>query len=604
MIFFPGLAQLALLLFLSTNIADSCVVNSSNSGCESSSDNDASISCRCAPGDECFPSADTWAHLNTSVSGRLVNVVSSAAYCNNLPAGCSDAQWASSEFRNNLPGAMNQVNWEQDYFSSPPSVCFRATIQPAPNTTQDCSPGSGNVPLFAILAESVEDIQIGVNFARDYDLRLVIKASGHDYLGRSTAKNALLISTHKLQNIKFSDHFTVKGKDYGSVVTVESGVALNTLYAASKAQGKIFVGGTAASVVYAGGYVQGAGHSALSPAYGLAVDNVLQFTVVVASGDILTVNEEENSDLFWAMRGGGAGSWGVIVNLTARVFPTFNATICQSNITTAEPSAMGSVAAVHARRIFDLDPFRAGQYFWVVPTGITIPNVGPLIAMQVSTYFPDNTPLNTAEAAYQPFIDEVGNLTNVQIETACRTSLINDALFQTDDVVGQDLILGSRLFPESLYRSSPDAIGQLYTELLENGTQQILGHLVAGGKVAENANADMALNKAWRTAKTHVILVDAWNDSFAIPEAISEQRLFTTGNQRQALTSIAGQDSGSYTNEGDRLEPDFQVTFYGSQANYARLEKVKAKYDPGDLFIVAAGVGSERWNEAGFCRVN
>ncbi|KAE9384029.1 hypothetical protein BT96DRAFT_950858 [Gymnopus androsaceus JB14] len=53
---------------------------------------------------------------------------------------------------------------------------------------------------------------------------------------------------------------------------------------------------------------------------------------------------------------------------------------------------------------------------------------------------------------------------------------------------------------------------------------------------------------------------------------------------------------GPYTDEVDRLEPDFQVTFYG--LNYERLEEVKSVYDPTDLFIVAAGVGSERWDEA------
>lgn len=61
----------------------------------------------------------------------------------------------------------------------------------------------------------------------------------------------------------------------GSAVTVGSGVPLNMLYQAAKANGKTFVGGSAATVAAAGGYVQGAGHSALSPKYGLAADNVL-----------------------------------------------------------------------------------------------------------------------------------------------------------------------------------------------------------------------------------------------------------------------------------------------------------------------------------------
>ena len=108
-----------------------------------------------------------------------------------------------------------------------------------------------------------------------YNLRLAIKASGHDYLGRSTVKNSLLIHSHKLQSITFTDNFVVGGKSKGSAVTVGSGVALSDLYTAALAQGKIVVGGTAATVVAAGGYFQGGGHSATSPLLGLAADNTL-----------------------------------------------------------------------------------------------------------------------------------------------------------------------------------------------------------------------------------------------------------------------------------------------------------------------------------------
>ena len=73
----------------------------------------------------------------------------------------------------------------------------------------------------------------------------------------------------------FHDNFQVGKDNLGSAVTVGSGVPLNTLYQASKAQGKIFVGGTAATVVPAGGYVQGAGHSAIAPTFGLLADNTL-----------------------------------------------------------------------------------------------------------------------------------------------------------------------------------------------------------------------------------------------------------------------------------------------------------------------------------------
>lgn len=63
-----------------------------------------------------------------------------------------------------------------------------------------------------------------------------------------------------------------------------------------------------------------------------------------------------------------------------------------------------------------------------------------------------------------------------------------------------------------------------------------------------------------------------------------------------------GPGSGSYSNEADVREPHFQTTFFGP--NYPRLSAIKTRYDPHDLFIVGAGVGSERWDAEGMCRVS
>jgi len=75
-----------------------------------------------------------------------------------------------------------------------------------------------------------------------------------------------------------------------------------------------------------------------------------------------------------------------------------------------------------------------------------------------------------------------------------------------------------------------------------------------------------------------------------------------TATARPVLAGLAGgESSGSYSNEGDVLEPNFRVTFFGP--NYARLENIKAAYDPNDLFIVPAGVRSEFWDSKGMCTI-
>ena len=80
-------------------------------------------------------------------------------------------------------------------------------------------------------------------------------------------------------------------------------------------QGVLVVGGNALSVGAAGGYVMGGGHSVNSPMYGLVVDNVLEFDIVIANGTLLTANACTNSDLFWALRGGGGGTFGVVTRV-------------------------------------------------------------------------------------------------------------------------------------------------------------------------------------------------------------------------------------------------------------------------------------------------
>jgi hypothetical protein len=71
---------------------------------------------------------------------------------------------------------------------------------------------------------------------------------------------------------------------------------------------------------------------------------------------------------------------------------------------------------------------------------------------------------------------------------------------------------------------------------------------------------------------------------------------------RPVLAGLAGgESSGSYSNEADVLEPNFRVTFFGT--NYPRLEKIKAAYDHNDLFIVPVGVRSEYWDSEGMCTI-
>ncbi|KAI0314433.1 FAD-binding domain-containing protein [Amylostereum chailletii] len=548
--------------------------------------------CHTQPGDPDWPSPEEWSALNTSIGGRLVQVVPSASACAPDMLNCTEAQWSSANFRRGIPGQMLEYNWEQDFSVHPPELCLR-------NTTH-CA--QGNVPLYAVNATTVQHVQAGVAFAARHFLRTAVKSSGHDYLGRSTAKHALLLWTQYMKNITFTDAFSVGGKNTGAAATLGSGVGLREIYAAAGERGQVVVGGTAATVSVGGDYVQGAGHSGLSPFLGLAADNVLQFEIVLADGSAVVVNEVSHPDLFWALRGGGAGNWGVITSITIRTFPAFLTTLHSVNISFASYAQAAHAMRTHAEHIGDWDAARAGQYFYLS----VAPSMGPEASvLLLNTVFPNAT-ADVASALVKPFVDDVLALgASILAEGTVSAALPGAILGLPDDVGGTGTLMGSRLIPAEVYASEEGRteVERAYVELLELGVPSILGHLVAGGKVAENAHVHSAIHPGWRTAKTHMIAVQNLPETFT-PSGVENAWNMITHRAVPVLARLAASSSidgnAAYSNEADVREPDFQAVFYG-RANYARLEAVKRRYDPTDMWIVRAGVGSERWNEDGMC---
>lgn len=134
----------------------------------------------------------------------------------------------------------------------------------------------------------------------------MVKSSGHDFLGRSNAPNSLSIWVHHLRGIEVHESFRPSGCDAvvedGGAVTVGGGTPMWDVYDALGALNLTVVGGGAKSVSV-GGYLTGGGHSLLSPWHGLAVDQVLEMDVVTPAGELVTANECQNTDLFWALRG-------------------------------------------------------------------------------------------------------------------------------------------------------------------------------------------------------------------------------------------------------------------------------------------------------------
>lgn len=131
--------------------------------------------CKSTPGTPDWPSAGQWASLNSSLSGRLLQPTPPAAVCHpNLSvyddAACSyiQSQWPLQAFHSNNPISVDSNNWSND-------TCLPSPLAPC---TAD------GYPVYVVNASTAEDVKCAINFARKHHIRLNVKGSGHDYLGR------------------------------------------------------------------------------------------------------------------------------------------------------------------------------------------------------------------------------------------------------------------------------------------------------------------------------------------------------------------------------------------------------------------------------------
>ncbi len=180
----------------------------------------------------------------------------------------------------NAIGAVQWENWEA--WPDKNQYCYVESPESVP-----C--GQGRVSLYSAEVETAADIQATVNFAVRYNIKLAIKNTGHDFLGRSSAPNSLQLNTYKMKNITVNNDF-VPAVYPGTTppapvkaVTVAAGVQLHAMYEYLNTQNVIVVGGSANTVGIAGGYLQGGGHSLMGHIAGMGSDNALEFKVVTAA---------------------------------------------------------------------------------------------------------------------------------------------------------------------------------------------------------------------------------------------------------------------------------------------------------------------------------
>lgn len=156
-----------------------------------------------------------------------------------------------------------------------------------------------------------QDISNAVTFARERELLVAVRGGGHSWPGKSVCDDGLMIDLSQLTSVTIDTDV--------NRAHVDGGALLGHLDQASLPHGLITTAGVV-SHTGVGGFTLGGGYGRLNRKYGLAVDNLRSATVITADGRIRNVSDEENTDLFWAIRGGG-GNFGVVTGFEFQLHP-------------------------------------------------------------------------------------------------------------------------------------------------------------------------------------------------------------------------------------------------------------------------------------------
>ncbi|KAL5398744.1 hypothetical protein PMIN06_003906 [Paraphaeosphaeria minitans] len=531
--------------------------------------------CRKLPQDKDWPSQPIWSVLNATVGGRLIATTPLASPCHdpNYDAAKCDALRAGWVY-------------PQTHFESSTSIVapYFQNQSCDPFTPRSSACKVGTYPSYAVKVTKASDAIAGMLFAQLNNVRLVIKNTGHDLLGRSTGTGGLSLWTHYLKDITIKDY--TSSSYTGKAMKMGAGVQAYEAYDAAHKQNLRVVGGTCPTVGLAGGYTQGGGHSMLSTIHGLGADQVLEWEVVTANGSLLTATPDKNSDLYWALSGGGGGTYGLVLSMTVKAYADTKVTGAMLTLIQqgADDAFWNGITLFHAAMTSYTDAGAAFGYY--LGQGI--------MAIQPVT-FPGKSKAEVAALMLDltKKLDAAGTVYTLTItEFSNYYEFFNNYYGPLPyGTYTSAQVQGGRLIPRQVVATA--SANQAFTDALKTIVSDQDFHVVGVGlDVSKTATASNAVHPKWRSTAITIVVAANWDYTQPFAANTANETLITN-KYDPLLTTVTGADSGAYVNEGDFQQPSFQDNFFGS--NYAKLRSIKNKYDPNSLFYATKLVGSEDW---------
>lgn len=555
-----------------------------------------------------------WQSLNETLGGRLNPVTPWAKPCfveyngqpsEPLPQACAVIQ---DQYQNGT--------YRADHFSSyiyaQSELCVskldqQCQLDPTDPSNaseySDVSCNQGSLAQYFIQVETADDVAAAYSFSARTDTRLVIKNSGHDYNGRNTGPMSLALWTRGLQNITYHDSFTPTRCSIASIgmaITMGAGVNFDEAYTFAHQNNVTILGGSSPTVGASGAWVMTAGHSVLSPAYGLGVDRVVEFEVVTPDGQRRIANTCQNPDLFWALRGGGGGTFGVVLSSTHRVEPALTLAVAAiafpSNVSTI-------VSGEFLRLILNHTLSWAAEGWGGYQSASEFVLVNPLLSIRQA----------------QSSMAELVDFAIAHGGSASVVSVPDFYTFYTQYVRPSALDEGTVTFSHDWFIPShllatADGQQRVHEHLnwmtsvgLTPGLLTTTPYLYSGNGGSRSRPFAYAYGPADSTSTG-----PAWRNSVALLSTTTEWPLKSSMAERQALAWLLVEASeraaslapvrdggGAYPNEAHPWVNDWQDAFWG--ANYGKLLALKQQWDPKSLLSCWHCVGSETRGVDGYC---
>ncbi|MFQ8432086.1 FAD-dependent oxidoreductase [Amaricoccus sp. W119] len=466
-------------------------------------------------------------------------------------------------------------------------------------------------------AASGADIAAAIRFAREHGVRVAVKGGGHSYTGGSNAVDSLLIWTRRLNAIELHDAFTpAGGGEPVEAVSVGAGAMWGEVYRRVCAGAGRYVQGGGCLTVGVAGLIQSGGFGSFSKGFGTAAASLLEAEVVTADGTIRTVNASRDPELFFALKGGGGGTFGVVTRVTLR--------------THAMPATIGAVFADVSARSDAAYRALIDRMLRHYAEELHNPHWGEQIGFR-----PDNSlrlsmlcqglGQERMEETWAPFWAWLRERPEDYVLSDPVIVVLEGRRFWDPDVLktqpgivlvddqpgaDQDRIYWAGNREESGQFLHAFASAWVPEAALEPREALVTGLLEASRRWSITLHVNKGLAGAPGEIRERVRAGTATNpaavDSFALaiagaegPPAYPGVRSFepdTTLARRQAGQVRAAMDTlkahvpakGSYLSESDYFETDWQAAFWGG--HHDRLRAAKAAYDPGDLFRVHHGI--------------